>query len=336
MKRSLDLILSPYYLATREAPAMLALALGDRVATLMPRPTHGDTREGVKSTIEHAPRYLRLMESWRWSGPLWQSGVLSSDLEGERASDELDRVYTDIDDQDAFSALRPLTRGAVQRRAESADRSLDALAADVLKGGPDPGISIPINAAIDRFAVRMGGCVVRGGASSLAQRAESRLSRRVFSVALPILLRAGGARIERHRVDLSTELGALRDAINVCRDCSPIDDPEPPCSSSELGEAVAEVAGATKAYVAAFNDWSPFGARGDDENHERVTSGYVSITGVTMPSDAVLRSSRAAMRALQGAGVGDSSDAETADPNDAPASIFSLIVREMTISPHSA
>lgn len=328
MTRSLDLILSPYYLATREAPAMLALLLGDRVATLMPRPTHGDTREGVKITIEHAPRYLRLMESWRWSGPLWQAGVVSFELDGRQASDELDGVYADIDDLESLSSLRALTRGAVQRRAESADRSLDAVAADVLKGGPDPGISIPVHAAVDRFAVRVNATVVRAGASSIAQRAEGRLSRRVFSFAMPILLRAGGGRLRRCRADLAGELGALREKISACREAT---------GGGETGCAGADVSAAARSYGAAFSRWAAEGAKGDDENQERVVAGYVSVSGVTMPSDAVLRSSRAAMAALQGAqGYDRSASAEDeAGPHERAGTLFSLVVREMTIEPDS-
>lgn len=325
----LDLALSPYHLATREAPAMLALILGDRIVTLMPRPTRGQSREGVRETVEAAPRYLRLMESWRWSAPLWRSGVIASAYQGEDASSELEGVYADIDSSAALTSLRPLVRSAAKRAAESPDQSLDLIAADVLKGGPDPGINIPITAAVDRFAVRHECCVVRGGVASLAQRAESRLGRRAFAFAMPILLRAGGGRLERLRIDLAPSLADLRGAILRCVQASIASEPD-----ADMQRAACRVQDAAAAFAAAFNDWAPLGATGDDENRERVVPGYVSVSGMVMPADAALRSSRAAMRAMHGLSAGDPADDDADEPiagSDRP--LFALIVREMTLTP---
>lgn len=327
----LDLALSPYHLATREAPAMLALMLGDRVVTLMPRPTRGQSREGVRETIEAAPRYLRLMESWRWSAPLWRSGVISSAYQGEDASCELEGVYAEIDSSAALTSLRPLVRSAAKRAAESPDQSLDLIAADVLKGGPDPGINIPITAAIDRFAVRHDCCVVRGGVASIAQRAESRLGRRAFAVALPILLRAGGGRLERLRTDLSPALADLRSAILRCVQAS-----LSPDADAAMLQAACRVQDAAVAFAAAFSAWAPLGATGDDENSERVVAGYVSVAGMVMPADAALRSSRAALRAMHGfgTGIGPADDDTPDEPiTGADRPLFALVVREMTLTP---
>jgi hypothetical protein len=325
----LDLALSPYHLATREAPAMLALILGDRVVTLMPRPTRGDSREGVRQTVEAAPRYLRLMESWRWSGPLWRSGVLASAFEGDDATSDLEGVYADIDADEALTSLRPLVRTAAQRAAESPDKSLDFIAADVLKGGPDPGINIPITAAVDRFAVRHDCLVVRGGTPSLAQRAEARLGRRAFSFAMPVLLRAGGGRVQRLRDDLAAHLSPLRDAVDRCARAGLA---TPPGAETPADPGASRgIQAAAAAFADAFAAWAPSGASGDDENAERVVAGYVSVAGMVMPADAVLRSSRAALRAMQGAGVAH-------DPPDAPIAgprgpMFALFVREMSLTP---
>ena len=320
----LNLALSPYHLATREVPAMLALILGTRVVTLMPRPAQGSSREAVKAAVDAAPRYLRLMESWRWSGPLWQSGVVSSEHGGQQAADELAVVYADIEHADALAALRPLTRSASQRAAESPDKSLDFLAADVLKGGPDPGINIPICAALDRFAARHHLCVVRGGMASIAQRAESRLATRIFSFAMPILLRAGGGRIERLRDDLRRPLGALRSAIGETFAESEVIEvgDVPSCTTAET------LARSAAAYAKAFSAWADSGgASGDDENRERVVPGYVSVTGQVMPADAVLRASQAALRAINPAFASGGAAEATADR------LFTLTVREMTVRP---
>ncbi len=321
---ALELAVSPYHLATREAPAMLALVLGSAIVTLLPRPSRGDTLDGVRSTVAKAPRYLRLMESWRWCGELWKSGLIRSDFAGESPADGLDDVYASIADDDAFSALRPLTRGAQQRTAESADKALDFIAGDMLRGGPDPGINIPVSAALDRFAVRHKLCVVRSGAASVAQRVESKLARKVFSVAMPILLRAGGGRVAMLRDDLVAPLEDVRSALapllrSIRQDAAP--------TRTELER----LAGAAAAYARAFERWSPTGATGDDENDERITTGYVSVAGVVMPADAVLRSSRAAVRAIRGDSAPDEDPLE-----DAGGRLLALVVREMNVQPIDA
>lgn len=329
---------------------MLALILGSRVVTLMPHPAQGQSREAVKAAVDAAPRYLRLMESWRWCGPLWQSGVIASGIDGEEVAQELATVYSDIEHAVGLAPLRPLTRSANQRAAESPDKSLDFLAADVLKGGPDPGINIPICAALDRFAVRHHFCVVRasgsgggspaaaagaggrgGGATSLAQRAEARLATRVFSFAMPILMRAGGGRIERLRDDLAKPLNALRAAIDSAIDAA-LGSRGGPENADLIRTRADAITLAAAAYAKAFSAWAESGgASGDDENHERVVPGYVSVTGQIMPADAVLRSSRAALHAIQATGGGGVRDA---DPMPVPAeSLFTLTVREMTVQP---
>src|SRR5205807_856001 len=106
----LTLALNPYHLATREAPAMLALTLGDRVITLLPQPEQGATRAAVRAAVDECPHYLRLMESWRWSSPLWDAGVVTAGVNGERASAELAGVYRSIAQEESLTMLRPLTR----------------------------------------------------------------------------------------------------------------------------------------------------------------------------------------------------------------------------------
>lgn len=300
---------------------MLALMLGTGVITLMPRPTQGQTREGVKATIAKAPRYLRLMESWRWCGGLWKSGVIRSEFAGQTPADELQGVYETIAGDDALAPLRPLTRGAVQRAGESADKALDFIAGDMLRGGPDPGINIPISAALDRFAIRHRLCVVRSGAASVAQRVESKLARKVFSFAVPIMLRAGGERIEMLRTDLAAPLDVLRSAIGEMLDRVDADQTPAKVDQDRLTRAAS-------AFAKAFDHWAAVNAVGDDENDERITTGYVSISGVVMPGDAVLRSSRAAVRAIQGETRGDINPLESSRNQ-----LLAIVVREMSVQP---
>jgi hypothetical protein len=48
------------------------------------------------------------------------------------------------------------------------------VAADLLKGGPDPAITVPLAAGIDQFAMRHGAAVARSSPFSIARRQRRR------------------------------------------------------------------------------------------------------------------------------------------------------------------
>lgn len=320
--------LSPYHLATREPPAMAAIVLGTRSVTLMPHPAGGTSRRSVMLAVRRSPRYLRLMEAWRWSVPLWRSGVISTGVEGDQAGADLAGVYGDIRNDPSLSELRPLTRSADAMGDERPDAFLDALSADLLRGGPDPGFCIPLNAALERFSGRHGLVVVRSAASSVAQRAESRLGVRVFSIGLPLFVRAGAHRLLLLRNDLEKPLLAVRAAVR---------------RSFAAGSADEQLADAVGRYTERFRDWAERGhGRGDDENGERVAVAFMGVSGVLMPADAVLRSSRAAVKSVGSyAGVGAKGGSPRGrnadDPGDRASGgtpmLPTLIVREMNAAP---
>ena len=189
--------LSPYHLTTREPVAMAALLLAERVVTLLPRPDRG--RDEAERTAERVPRYLDLMLSWRWSQALWEAGVICSSLDGNEASGDVREAHAQIVAEDRFSRLRGLMRPEL---LETEERYLDAVAADLLKGGPDPAITVPLAAGIDRFAMRHGAAVARSTPSSIAQKAEAVLGHRVFAFVIPTLLQASAERMLEAREEL--------------------------------------------------------------------------------------------------------------------------------------
>jgi len=291
----LSIAVSPYHLTTREPPAMASLLLADRVVTLLPAPEAGRTREAIADAADRLPRYLRLMESWRWSMPLWRQGVLSSGLEGEDLASGIapvhERVYTD----DSLAALRALMNGAPAR---TPDQALDALCADILKGGPDPGINIPIAAALDRFALRHGLFSARAAPASITQKVEERLCDRLFAIAVPVLLRASGERILNAREELADSLGPLREEILAAARATFGEAP------TGKGAPAERLRLAAREYTLAFEAARKDLAAGDDEEGRRVTHGYVSIAAVAAPPDLVLRASMAAARAVNRGGRG--------------------------------
>jgi hypothetical protein len=312
---------SPYHLTTREPAATAALLLGSSVVTMLPSPGAGDGgeegqghgRAHCRSLAEAAalsvPRYLDFMQSWRWSVPLWNAGVIGAACRGEEIARDVRTVCDQIAADDRLRSLRAFTRPEL---LESGERYLDAVARDVLKGGPDPGICVPVAAGVDRFAGRHGLFVFRSDPSSIAQKAEARMGQKVFSVAIPVLLQASAERYLLARDLLEPQLDDLRAAMTGLADLALAGE-----TNGHVAPAQIALQKASRAYAAAFEDLRPqltSGPRSDDEDDIRIIDGTVIITGMLMPSDAALTSSIAAMRALSPALA-----ASPANPRNLPA-----------------
>ena len=280
----LGLALSPYHLTSREVPAMLASFLGDRVVTLLPL-----EREEADGT---SPGLASLMDAWSWSAPLWDEGLLGSRLNDDDARGDIDKVLSEINDADCFAPLRPFVS---MDGGEDPRRWLERVASDLLRGGPDPGLCVPMSAAIDRFAARRGVAVVRAGASSLAQQAEERLATRVFAFAMPLLAEADADRLLEARQRLEPQLDALREEVS-CAFAGALGGDEVQASS---------VRSAADHFANAFERARADLLRTpDDPDDPRVVEAMVSVTGVLLPIDSVLRSSLAAVRRARGRGRG--------------------------------
>jgi hypothetical protein len=275
---------SPYHLTTRETPAMAALLLADRVVTLLPEPGGQDRRAAAEHSARRIPRYLSFLQSWEWSLPLWESGVITGSVDDDDASKDVGEVRRRILADDRFADLRPLIG---QDLSDNPECYLDAVAADLLKGGPDPALCVPIAAALDRFAVRHGAGVARSEPASVAQRAEERLGERLFTIGVPVLLQAGGRVILRARQVLGPELSPLRRALGVAAEHAGAD-------------TLAHLRLAARTYAEAFERHRFALTAPDQDDDARVVAGTVVIVGARLPIDAVLRSSLAACRAVLG------------------------------------
>jgi len=302
-RAQLGLALSPYHLTSREVPAMLASFLGDRVVTLLPL-----EREEADGT---SPGLASLMDAWSWSAPLWEEGLLGSRLNDDDARGDIDEVLSEINTTDRLAQLRPFV--CVDER-EDPRRWLERVASDLLRGGPDPGLCVPMSAAIDRFAARRGVAVVRAGASSLAQQAEERLATRVFAFAMPLLAEADADRVLEARLRLEPQLDALREELSCA-------------FARALGGDVIQaspIRTAADGYASAFDRArSDLLRTPDDPDDPRVVEAMVSVTGVLLPIDAVLRSSLIAVKRAGGR-VG----ARAPAPNP-EVKVASLIVRRV-------
>lgn len=269
---------SPYHLTTREPAAMAALLLADSVVTLVP----AGTRRRAEAAAERSEHYLDFVMSWEWSVPLWREGVIAGEVAGSDASADVRHIHASIAGDERLAPLRSLMRPDVM---ETDEAYLDAVARDLLKGGPDPAITVPLAAGLDRFAMRHAAAVARSHPTSVVQIAESRMGARAFALAVPVLLQCSADRLLEARELLSEELIEVRAALDAMRSGA---------ADTERLETAAS------AYCRAFD-----GARADlmetEFDEPRVIDGVVAITGTLLPVDAVLASSLAALGA---AGLG--------------------------------
>ncbi len=273
------LAVSPYHLTLREAPAMAALQLGERIVTMLPAPASIGGSADLRAAARSAPRYHDLLSSWDELRALWLSGVVTPQFAGESPIDDV---------LDALRAIRtdpryePLRRFVDVDRFVGDDRSIEALADDLLRAGPDPAVSVPMASGLDSFASRNDLVVVRGPAASIAQRAELTLASERFRVALPMIVQAEPDVLERAREALRAQRDALAGAMR---------------GAFEL-DARDAVRDASDSFASAFGDAQTDLCRVVRTDEIAVRIEMLSIRGVTLPVDAVLRSSLIAARSF--------------------------------------
>jgi hypothetical protein len=261
---------------------MVSLLVARRAVTLVPAPPGAASREDLERAALVVPRYRELMDRLSWARPLFEGAVAASHVGGEDALGDVRRMWGRIESEDDWTPLRAWMRWSL---AEEPEPLLDALCLDMLRGGPDPGISVPVAAGVDQFAGRFGLIVARSHPKSLAQRAEGAFARTLASWSMPAYIQADAARLLHARDVLAEELDALRVAVE--------------CVAAGHG-SVADVRSAARAYGERFAEHeSDLLADADDE--VRPIAGAVSLSVVAMPADVALRSSADAAAAVGGA-----------------------------------
>ncbi len=278
------IVVSPYHLTTRDPAAMASLLLGEGVVTMHTGPRGVRDGTAAHAASARAPQLRRVVDAWSWTEPFWREGVLASSHAGEEASGDLAPVLTRIERDDALAPLRPLMREGLM---DDPVAYLRAVNADVLKGGPDPGVSVPVSAALDRFAARHGLVSARAAPASVAQREELGLARSVFAVAVPVLLQAQGERVLQVRAMMEGPLERLRGEMARAL-----------VAGSGGSGSDSDVTGAAAQYAARFEHERDDLLGGSREDDVRAVVGTVVVQGVRLPADAVLRSSLLAAESL--------------------------------------
>jgi hypothetical protein len=290
------LAVSPYHLTTRELPAMASLQLASRVVTFMPgvfRTTSGEGGLGdVRAAAKASERYARLMASWEWSMPLWREGAIVSSHAEDDAADDMRAVWERLAADDRYAAMRPFVR---QSFGEDRGELIEAVAHDVLRGGPDPAISVPLVAGLDRFACRHGLTVARAEPASVAQKAELNLAEPVARVVIPMVMRGSAEAILDTRAELAEELDDLRSALGRLASLAV---ERPLVEARQLEAATLEMKRAALTYEGAFSRAFPSIEAARDRSEVTLRAGAVSLMLCRLPADAVLRSSCTAATAM--------------------------------------
>jgi hypothetical protein len=287
--RELTIALSPYLFTSRELAAIASIQIADRVVTILPG---ASSRAGSERAAEVLPRYRKLVASWAWAEPLLAAGAVAPAWDGDDPMAGVRAVCEEVAEEPAWLALRPLMRPALFEREED---TLEVIAADLLKGGPDPGLLIPISAAIDRFAADHGIASARSGRASVAQRAEQRMGTKLFAVALPLLAQAEPERLVEAREVLGPGLAALRNELAGAAEAVAFDGP----GAVDAGLR-GRVEAAARAHESRFAASEAALARCDDGLDLAVRISTVSVTAHALPVDAVLWSSAEAAGAMPG------------------------------------
>ena len=270
----LHAIVSPYHLTTREPAAIVASQLADSMTTLLLAP-RDDRRAGVRQAAIHSPVYRSFMRSWEWAMPLFDEGLMSSIFTGLDPAEDVRDACRRLFEEPAFAPLTPYLRSEV---FEDESLYLRAASLDVLKAGPDPAVSVPIAAGLDRFAADTGTVVIRSAAASVVQKHEARLGRTRFRVTIPVIRQGSAERLLLARALTEDTRASLASAIMETFD----------------GHEPARVCAAAGSYAHAFNAeledlTAAPGPRDADE--VRVIVGEASLEGMDLPVDASLHAS---------------------------------------------
>lgn len=296
------IVVSPYHLSTREIPAMASLLLADECITLLPMGRGG--KSAARDIAEQSESYRELVRSWGWADELWRAGVIRGEIDGESAVSDVQRAAAAIADDPALVDLR----GLMHDRLFEDDRAyLNALAYDIMKSGPDPGISLPVAAGLDAFAARHGAVSARSHWKSVAQTAESELISDRVSFVIPALVQADASRLIKTRDVLGNALNQLRTAIDEC-------------AAALTPSRVDDLKVAAMDYGIAFERSMTIISKDCKSDDVRMITGDIAMTLCTLPHDAVMRSSVRAMQAMSGGGRSRRNDPALALTSGGPVS----------------
>lgn len=231
------------------------------------------------------------MSAWSWSGPLWRAGILEPSIAGASISDELPGVRALIAADPRFASLRAATTPAASKNDRSDAERLCRDLTRSLTGG-DPTIAVPVAAATERFAGRMGWPLIRGESSSILARHESRAARPSLRFTLTIPNRPTAGLILTLRRDLHEPLGQLAFAIESLSHAVLAGDPSPDIRHVQT----TELAPALRCYESALDFWIAANPPAPDDESPSPRLIRAAVAGAAIPPGSALYAAAAALR----------------------------------------
>ncbi len=211
------LILSPYEMCGASAAAASAAMLGDEeegVLTLRPGPFDSGSRDAARDAAARAPAFLRLLEQWRWASDLWGAGVFRAPPEVAPQRGGLAAALDQIAAELAAGDAPLLAATGARTLGEDEGRFLEVLCRDLLRGGADPAICLPVMALMERLAADDHSALMCGESAGLVWKPRPG-SGSLFSFTMPMLIGATGTDLLRYREALCDPLSRLRAAIGA-------------------------------------------------------------------------------------------------------------------------
>lgn len=287
------LTLSPYDLTHRAPGVMAALLVADAAATIVPVArawTSGDP----EAAVEESPALGRVFEAWRWAAPLWGAGVLGPMDAAGRSSVELVRSAAE---EVADARTHPvLARLAGRKDVHDLTRLAEDLCLDIVRGGRNPGLTVPVGAALERFAAESGWPVVLCPTGTMVGGIEHKLAMPIAGLDLPAPVGAGGEALVVVRERMADVLESVRAAwaelMGAIRGGG---------TSADIAEIERQALGpAGEAVCAAAAELADPGARGRASEWT-----MVRWTVAALPANAMVRAAEIAAGQVSGAARGE-------------------------------
>jgi len=299
----MHLTISPYDLTHRAPGAVGALLVGEGAATIVRIGgawQDGDPEDGA----EESPALSRVLDAWRWTMPLWSAGILGPTDAAGRSGIAL---VADALDAMELSRDHPiLARLAARARTSDRSRLAENLCIDILRGGRDPSVSVPIASALERFSAETGWPLVICPTGSVVGGIELRMARPFAGMDCPTPIGAPGDAIVHLRQRLAPELdaarGVLTEGFRLARsgasnaDATDFERSAMIPAADSLRRACASIAGTVRAHSGA-REWA-----------------MVRYTIAKLPPNAMARAAEIAAGHMVGAGVSSDRPAEIHTP----------------------
>ena len=300
---SLTLVISPYDLSARSSAAVASLFLAERVLTLLPAPEGAGAGTPGAVTRRGSSAYQRLMESWDWTGPLWKEGVLAAGLDGSEVARSVRETRGMVERDPSMGPLLALMRASEDEPLAE----FDALCRDLVLGGVNPSVSVPLTSAVEWFAARSETALARPAAKSLASRFERSAQRVVFRLNCVCVVEADAGDLVQLRQGLSVTLGAFRGAL-----AGLLESVRAGAGEGEVADRLGEADRRRAEFEPALADRIERLRREASFSGRRVKCVPVTLTGSLAPAGSALRAAHAAAGlvtarkgSVPGAGSGD-------------------------------